>query len=93
MPNTLSEAATTAGLTDPDLLKLARTDVSPREAVAELQSKFPGAFRLRHATRDMTRAEFRAGLREITSAEAGRQNKALDDTALARFGRKFKMGT
>ena len=93
MPATLSEAATAAGLLDPDLLKLARTDVPPGEAMAELQGKFPGAFKPQKHARDMTQAEFRAGMRAMNAAEFARNNRAMDDTALARFARKLKMET
>ena len=91
MPDTLSEAANAAGLLDPDLLKLARTDVPPREAMAELQGKFPDAFKPQKHARDMTPAEFKAGMREINTAELARNNRAMDETAMARFARKLKM--
>ena len=91
MTDTLSEAATAAGLLDPDLLKLARTDVPPREAMAELQGKFPGAFKPQKQARVMSPAEFKAGMRAMNAAEFARNNRAMDDTALARFGRRLKM--
>ena len=40
----LDAAAAAAGLHDPDMLKIARTDLPPAEAVRDLACRFPGAF-------------------------------------------------
>ena len=40
----LIAAATVAGLRDPDLLKVAKADLPPAEAMLDLVRRFPGAF-------------------------------------------------
>lgn len=44
MDDALTQAANRAGLLDNDLLKLAKPDLAPPQAVAELQRRFPAAF-------------------------------------------------
>lgn len=44
MTDTLSEAGNAAGLRDPDLLKVARTNIAPADAIAELRTTYPLAF-------------------------------------------------
>jgi hypothetical protein len=58
----LQTLATAAGLRDPDLLKIAVPALSPREAVADLQRRFPGAF-ARHVS-EMAPEEARTALRK-----------------------------
>ena len=41
----LAAAGTAAGLLDPDLLKIAKADLPPKEAVGDLHRRFPGAFK------------------------------------------------
>jgi hypothetical protein len=62
MMSDLSTIATAAGLRDPDLLKIAAPGLSPREAVADLQRRFPGAFG--QHVRDMAPEEVRKTLRK-----------------------------
>jgi hypothetical protein len=57
----LTTAATQAGLKDPDLLLVARPDLPPAEAIADLKQRYPGAFP-KHA-RDLSDAEFEAARR------------------------------
>jgi len=52
----LTTAATQAGLKDPDLLLVARPDLPPAEAIADLKQRYPSAFP-KHA-RDLSDAEF-----------------------------------
>ena len=40
----LTAAGAAAGLIDPDMLQIARADLSPTEAVHDLMIRFPGAF-------------------------------------------------
>ncbi len=42
----LTAAGAAAGLVDPDMLKIARADLPPAEAVRDLMIRFPGAFGL-----------------------------------------------
>lgn len=40
----LNTIATAAGLRDPDVLKIAKVDLLPKDAVHDLMRRFPGAF-------------------------------------------------
>ena len=40
----LNAAATAAGLSDPDLLRIAKAELPPKDAVRDLMRRFPGAF-------------------------------------------------
>lgn len=62
---TLEEAARAAKLTDPDLLKIAKPELSAEAAVTDLQKRFPTAFGTKLPEplkfyKDMTPAEQKA---------------------------------
>ena len=86
--DTLSEAATAAGLIDPDLLKLARTDVAPQWAIEDLKRQFPGAFKLPFDARTATQAECDAWLRDQQQQEHRRYAQQVHDRQWAEIERR-----
>ncbi len=90
----LEAAATAAGLVDMDLLRIAREGLSPADAVRDLRSRYPGAFRTpgpaAHDVRGMSRADADAEvtryLAELQRHEWRRREQALTDRVLA-YGR------
>lgn len=54
---TLDEAATAAGLKDPDLVKLAKPGLHADAAIADLKKRYPAAFPATPKYRDMTLAQ------------------------------------
>ena len=93
MTETLIETAKQAGLTDLDLLKLARPNVPPAVAVVDLQQRFPGAFPTQGKKRgqDMTPEELKAGMQRMNDDAFRKNCKQLDDAALAKFRKQFGM--
>ena len=58
MPDILTTTAQAAGLTDPDLLKLARPGLTPDAAVKDLRGRFPAAFGQPLDVRTCSEAEY-----------------------------------
>lgn len=56
----LATVAARAGLIDSDLLKIARTDLPPKAAVADLRKRYPGAFPV--DARDLSETDFQRAL-------------------------------
>ncbi len=61
--NELEQAAKAAGLMDPDLLKIARPDLSATQALADLRQRYPSAFVKRAI--EMAPAERAAAARKL----------------------------
>ena len=55
---TLTEAGKAAGLRDDDLLKIAKTNLAPAEAIADLQRRFPDAFEPTFDARTASREDY-----------------------------------
>ena len=90
--NDLETTATAAGLHDPDLLKLAKFDLSPAEAVDDLRRRYPGAFQawnrpiapptaqdVRGMSRQDARAEINRYLADVRRYQM--QTASRDETA------------
>jgi hypothetical protein len=63
----LETAARAAGVVRPDVLDLARSDLPPAAAVADLKVRYPTAFQCRFA--DMTAAEQRVAAKRLLAPE------------------------
>lgn len=89
MTETLSDAGRAAGLTDPDLLKLARTDIVPAEAIKVLRERFPKAFPQFNA-RTASKAEVAAEWAKLKQEDIRRAYAARDAADLARITKRFE---
>ena len=63
----LQTEAKAAGVLDPDVLRLARPGLTVVEAVADLQTRFPGAFAVRKHVSQMSAAEVAAFERGLSA--------------------------
>lgn len=78
----LMAAAETAGLLEPDVLKIAREDLPPADAVADLKRRYPAAFKPDAAPprwpdkqfRDMSKTEQAEAEREMLSRAPRRED-------------------
>ncbi|POF61259.1 hypothetical protein [Novacetimonas maltaceti] len=88
MPNTLEQAATNAGLTDMDLLKVADASLPPKVAVAQLRQRYPGAFPDFDA-RTAPKKEVDRRWRELQREQAAERAHAINERAIARMAEKY----
>ena len=72
MADTLIELFKAAGAKSPDLWKIARTDIPPKEALAELQRSYPNAFAPAIDARKLSGKDYEKYKNEML--EEGRQN-------------------
>ncbi len=89
MAATLIKAAAAAGAIDPDIVKAARTDIPPAEAIEELRRQFPAAFRPVFDARTASKAEVDARWREMQQAEGRRRYDRDVATSLDRLTAKY----
>ena len=80
----LQDAARTAGLRDADLLKIAKPDLAPADAVADLQRRFPGAFEPTFDARTASKEERVTWLARYRAEQITKDYQATNDVAFAR---------
>ncbi|QOF94226.1 hypothetical protein IFJ82_09705 [Novacetimonas hansenii] len=88
MTNTLEQAANSAGLTDMDLLKVADTSLPPQAAVAQLRTRYPGAFPAFDA-RTASKKEVDRRWSELKQEQAAERARAINERAIARMAQKY----
>ena len=93
----LRATAETAGLVDPDLLKLVRPGIHAHAAVEDLRSRFPGAFRSlmprANDVRDMSakdaQAEIKRYLADVARYEAIERERRMTERTMERAREKL----
>ncbi len=88
MTNTLEKAATSAGLTDMDLLKVADASLPPQIAVAQLRQRYPGAFPAFDA-RTAPKKEVDRRWRGLLNEQSAERAHAINERAIARMAEKY----
>ena len=88
----LIKALTAAGAVDTDLWKLARTDLTSAVAVADLQERYPGAFRAVEPPFDIRaapKAEVERRWRELQAKDYQRLNDARQQHTMDKLAQQF----
>ena len=81
---TLHDAGQAAGLRDADLLKIAKPDLAPADAVADLQRRFPGAFEPTFDARTASKEERVTWLARYRAEQVTKDYQTTNDAAFAR---------
>ena len=88
MTENLIEIAREFQLIDPDLLKLARTDIEPRQAVQDLKQRYPSAFKQQIDVRGMSKAEYAAHRAQFLRDVSADRIRRLNERDAARIAAK-----
>lgn len=88
MSQDIESAARKAGLTDMDLLRVARPGLSPEQAVDDLRGRYPSAFKA--TVRDLPEADYRQAkqslIQETWRSFQQKQDDAWLKAAEAKYG-------
>ena len=86
---TLQDAARTAGLREDALLAIAKADLAPADAIADLQGRFPNAFSPVFDARTASKVECAAWMARHRAEQITKQYQAIDNATLERARAKY----